>query len=383
MKKLTLITLLIPFSIFAQQSIEDIMSSLNQNEQIIEQLAQLGPMSINPYLTLFITSLLSKYDVHNEYIMTNPIFASWIVLVIAGFLFSSTAIVKLLGDKLTGPIRTVANFLDNKAALLITSLIILAPTFTPSTTTNNYVHLQSAFGGLDFQTILLIAGSLYFLIVVMSVRLFLEILIFLSPIPIIDTAFEILKISLTIGFVLLSIFFPVTSFVLSILMFLISLVFYRKAKRLIQKTQYLIIAPIIGWITNRPKKEEELDLKILHQSSTLKIGKSKVFKLIKEGSEYFLVSPKRWFRSQIKQKVNLRDCEISQALIYSTISNGTDIYLLINASYHQKINSVADYLEIPLASNTSTQPFKKRSIWSLARNTFNSKQKTDLKTILK
>ena len=65
-KGILLIILLIPFLTFAQEN-ESAMHTVKANRDLVAQLGQLLPMGINPYATVFLTSILSKSNIQIKY----------------------------------------------------------------------------------------------------------------------------------------------------------------------------------------------------------------------------------------------------------------------------------------------------------------------------
>ncbi|WFO16124.1 hypothetical protein M601_021105 [Cellulophaga baltica 4] len=251
MKKLVLLLLIvlsIPFVLFSQTDASQIQQTLTQNFSLVDQFSQLAPMAINPYITIFLTSLCSKIGFHNDFVATNPFFNNWFVLILFGALFLFTALVGTVfkTNKATAPIGLADNYLSNHAALIINGFVMLAPTFLSDNPAHDEIVYQASFFSISLKTILVLAVSMYFLVIVMTFRFFIDILIFLSPIPLIDTILEVSKIVLSIVFVLISIISPITSVIFSGIMFIVALFFYRKSIRLVTRIKYLLVYPILN-----------------------------------------------------------------------------------------------------------------------------------------
>ena len=161
MKKILLILVVLPFFLQAQTEnyvLEylEVQETINQNTALVEQFAQLAPKwVINPYLTVFLTSICSKVGFHNNYVSTNPFFSSWIVLIIFGLLFFFTALVGTVfkTNKATATIGLVDTYLSNKSALIINAIVILAPTFLSNEPLHNEIVYQAGFLSISFKTI--------------------------------------------------------------------------------------------------------------------------------------------------------------------------------------------------------------------------------------
>ena len=249
-EKIFLLILLLPFLLFAQTENTEIQQVLTQNVSLIDQFSQLAPMAINPYITVFLTSLCAKLGFHNDFVATNPFFNNWFILILFGTLFLFTALVGTVfkTNKATAPIGLADNYLSNHAALIINGVVMLASSFFADTP--NEVVYQAGFISISLKTLLVLATSMYFLVIVMSVRFFIDTLIFLSPIPFIDSILEIIKIIVSIIFVVISIVSPITSVIVSIIMFITALIFYRKSIRFVSRIKYLFIYPILNVFRN-------------------------------------------------------------------------------------------------------------------------------------
>lgn len=167
MKRLLFILMVLPFFLQAQTDNIEVKEAISQNTVLVEQFAQLAPMGINPYLTVFLTSVCSKIGFHNDYVATNPFFSSWIVLVLFGLLFLFTALVGTVfkTNKATATIGLVDTYLSNKAALIVNAIVILAPILISNEPIQSEIVYQAGFLSISFKTLLVLGVSMYFLIV--------------------------------------------------------------------------------------------------------------------------------------------------------------------------------------------------------------------------
>lgn len=377
MKKITLLIFLAPLLIFAQDSLQFIEADISRNQMLLDQFSVLTPIAINPYLAIFITAIFSKFHIHNEFVASNPFFDSWVITAITGILFVATAIPKLIGDKLTGPIRTTINFLDNKAAYIITIILFATPKLM--NTSPALEDLESSYNTMGMGTILIIFSSLYFLMVVMTVRLFLEILIFLSPIPIIDTFFEISKVFFTVSFIGLSIYSPKIAFIFSALIFLIALIFFRKAKRLITKIEYLVVDPILAKIFKSKAEifqQNCLSFRVLLGQKTNKHRKNSVV-FLKEENGKFYYERKRFLFQLIKEEVNLDNCKLEKNSYQFTIENESNKFI-VSLTYSSKISELCKYLNIPIETPNES---KANNFFNKLRSIFDKKAKEAISSV--
>jgi len=133
--------------------------------------------------------------------------------------------------KLTKPI---AEFIGTSESVL--GLISIALVAWPVTESVVSTHLQA---GLATQVGLLTFGLLAYS-VVCALRIAFDILIWISPFPLVDAAFQAAKLVVTVGLVLLAIFFPWLAFFLNLAIIFVSLLAIRWALRLTQFAAILI-----------------------------------------------------------------------------------------------------------------------------------------------
>ena len=385
MKKILLLFLIIPLCSIAQESNSAIQETIIENSSLIDQFAQLAPMGINPYATVFITSLCAKLGFHNAFVATNPFFNNWFVLILFGVLFTFTSLVGTLfkTTKVTAPIALADNYLSNKAALVINGIVMLAPTLLSNDPIGNEIVYQAGLLSINFKTILILIASMYFLIVVMSVRFFVDILIFLSPIPLIDSFLEISKIIITIVFVIISIISPTFSVIISVLLFLISIFLFKRSIRLVDKTKYLIIYPILNIFRNKVKvltNGHSFSILVYTYKKTLKIKKGEIIRLEKQEDKFFLTR-RRFLLSNIKEEISFINCSLSQNHLNIYLTNETgDILLIMNRSYHRYIDEISKIMNIEINKRTTGLNLNRNFIGKI-KNMFNKKDLSELKSL--
>lgn len=352
MKKGILALLLsLPLLALASETGEQINASIHSNEYILAYIAQLAPMAVNPYLTVFLTSLFSNLGWENTLVTTNPYLGNYWVLGITGTLVLLTSLPKILGDKLAGPLAMTINYLDSKAAVLINLLILVVPVLFDQSPALEETAVQTMGIDLDIRTVILIFVSVYYLIVVMTVRFFLETMIFFSPFPLVDSAFEILKIGLTIGLTVLAFAFPYVAFAIAILSFLISLLFYRRAKRSLQRMKYLFLEPMLHFIIRRKArlvKETETKLVDGTPDVLIPVITSKTMGDIKKSKKVFLcivdneasLILARSFRKPVSESLH-SSFVFKQKIFYTSVSDEQGEVFRINRSYRKFVPDIA------------------------------------------
>ena len=360
-KGITILFLLLPVAVIAAQNIQAPEHVFYTNQHITEMLGQLSPMAISPFFTLFITCLFTKLSFSNDFIATHPIYDNWFVLLGSFMLFMITLLPKLF-SKLAGPIPIMANYLENKAGMLISVLIVLLPIFAPAS--DKVASYFAAGFFTDYATLYILFLSvvtLGYLMVIMSVRLFLEILIFLSPIPFVDTVFEFLKLGLTAAMVLLGIFFPTVAFIFSSFIFLISLAVYRKSRSTIRRIRYLLLQPVFDTLFSKPISavDTSLPAAVAHRYADIRLAipvftnrksgripKNREAWLIKAQQGVFLVRTAGLNRLQSFRIESSCDLNLHDHFAYLVITHpDNSLHLSVNKSYRKLKEQLAESLE--------------------------------------
>ena len=404
MKKIILL-LLFPFLLFSQVTLEKdhsvtensslvsqeengIQQALNKNVSLIDQFSQLAPMAINPYLTIFLTSLCSKIGFHNDFIATNPFFNNWFVLILFGVLFLFTALVGTVfkTNKVTAPIGLADSYLSSYAALIINAFVMLAPAFLADNPLGNEVVYQAGFISVSLRTLLVLFVSMYFLVIVTTFKFFIDILIFLSPIPLIDSVLEIVKIVISIGFVIISIVSPTLSVVFSVIMFLIALVFYRKSVRLVARIKYLMVYPILNIFRKKDSiltNGKSLSILVYVNEATKKIKKGKIVRLNKVGDKIFLLR-KRFLFPNIEEEIPLENCFLSQTHLDTNITNDArDFSLILNRSYHKFIDEISKELNVQIRKKATLKLNLNKGFFYKVKNMFTKSDIDELRSFSK
>jgi hypothetical protein len=383
-EKIFLLILLLPFLLFAQTENTEIQQVLTQNVSLIDQFSQLAPMAINPYITVFLTSLCAKLGFHNDFVATNPFFNNWFILILFGTLFLFTALVGTVfkTNKATAPIGLADNYLSNHAALIINGVVMLAPSFFADTP--NEVVYQAGFISISLKTLLVLATSMYFLVIVMSVRFFIDTLIFLSPIPFIDSILEIIKIIVSIIFVVISIVSPITSVIVSIIMFITALIFYRKSIRFVSRIKYLFIYPILNVFR---KKEtiltngKSLSILVYLKKGTKKFKKGSNARIEKQDDKIIL-SQRRFIFGSKEEEIVLKGSILSQTHLDTKIINEErKLSLILNRSYHSFIYEIAKELNIDIKERDTLKLELNKGALSKVKNMFDKSDIAELKSI--
>lgn len=349
----------IPILMFAQSEID---STLSQNASLVESFSLLSPMAISPFWTLFITSFASTLGIGNQYIASNPMLDSGLILFISFLLVLITTLPNL--TKVSKPVGLAAKFLENKAGYVIYVLMMVAPYLLQSGGSSQTGMVTFGLFNIPFSVIFIIALALPYFLVVMTVRYFLEIMIFLSPIPLLDAFFEFIKKGVTFFLIVIYFVSPTFGFILSILIFFVAFLFFKRAKKVSNFFQYVYVLPILSKLFGRKQElvSDKMPSKIKKQFpnaslaikclSGMKMGtipsKSVVW-LVKEGEGLSICQPK-FLRSPIVVQIDKSQAEnlqLSQELYYQIIhDNQSQIKLLINSTYKVLTDEISNALNL-------------------------------------
>ncbi|MFV0484546.1 MAG: hypothetical protein ACK5MG_10710 [Bacteroidales bacterium] len=373
MRKIIYLIVLFPLISFAQIENESAaQATLEHNNDLLQYLAQLAPMSVNPYTSVFATSIFSKLGFHSEYISTHPFYNSWIVLVVFGILFLFTLTVRpaMASNQLTGTLVKIDNWLENKAGLLINSLVILLPVFFSSSPLDSEIVYQAGFLSISFKTVLILFVSTYLLLSIMTMFLFVDFLIFLSPVPLVDTVLQISKIFFSIILVVVSILSPIVSVAIMALLFIASLFFLDKAMILINKMNYLMIYPILNSLRGKEKvlsSGDDFSILVLIKESTHKFKKGSILRLEKRDARYFMVKTRMMIPNK-EEEIILDNPTIQQTHVDSLISCNSEVQLILNRSYHKHIDEISEELNAEIIKRASIDFLDKKRISMFSKN---------------
>jgi len=240
----------IPIFLIAQETLQSVVE---QNTFVEEYIAMLGPMAVSPFWTLFITSFFSTFELNvgDSMVATNPLLGSEAVLGISFLLVLITTLPNMM--KMSKPIGLAGRFLEDRAGFVIYGVTAIAPhLMNPEMGPLGQVETFGLFG-IPNSIILLVILALPYFMIVTSVRYFLEILVFLSPIPLLDAFFELVKNGATLGFVVLFFLAPWVGVFLSILLFFVSLLFFNRARRVTNLFKYVFVQPILFRLIGRKR----------------------------------------------------------------------------------------------------------------------------------
>ncbi len=317
----------------AQETGGDLTPILKKNlllsGYLAEQLGMLGPVAISPYWGLCLASGASLFGLaENEFLLTHPFLGNWFVFVVFILFAVLTSIPNI--SKFSKALGVAANYLEDNTAIIIVGLTMFLPSL------HQWVAPSEVgeFGvlGFSFYSLFILAFSSLYMFIVTTVRLFFELIAFVTPIPFVDTVTEILK-KITSA-VMMGIYFvsPEVAMGISILVLIIAFFLFRRANRSTQYFKQFYIAPITSWIFGKDfelvddgiaKKVKTETAEVIVPVWTMtqfgKIKKKGRAWLVKDGHEVFLFRNKAFGRSQIEYLDDIENIRIRQDFNYLTV----------------------------------------------------------------
>ncbi len=356
---LLLMALNIPLFLYAQS---DPFPALYHNLDVIETFSFAAPMALSPFWTLFITALVSTLGIENSQFASNPMLNNNMVLALSFIMVLVTTLPSM--TKVSKPIALAAKFLEDQASYFIFVLLMLAQNMAQPE--NPMQQGLITFGILDipFSTLLLIGLVAPYFIVVMTVRYFLEILIFLSPLPLLDGLFELAQKGFALFLIFLFFIFPWLGFAFSILIFFISFLFFKRALKATNFFEYIYVQPILFRIFRKkqslsgdytPTKikklfsDDALSIRCLTAKQIGRIpSKNKVW-LVKNGEKLF-VCRLRFLRPLTTVQIysaQAGPAQIGQDLSYLIIQDDQATFkLLLNNTYFEHMDDICKALDL-------------------------------------
>ena len=376
MKKIFLLIFIISFHAYSQEE-ESISPQevVAYNGGIVEQLAQMTSMGINPYTSVFLTSISSKFGYSNDYVKTHPFYNNWFVVALFGFLFLFTLIIRpSLGlSKSLSVIKMADEHLEDNAVLVINGIIVLLPVFIIDPVNGDRAVIEAGFLSISFKTLFIGFFTTYYLIVVIALRQFIDFLVFLSPIPFLDSVLEIGKMTMTTIMVFISIYSPMTSFIIALFFFLIGILMFGRAKRFGNKVTYIFKYPIFNIFKGRTKmlynKENKFSVLLLTKEKTQKFKRGKILRLEKQGDEFKLIKKRLLFPNK-HEIIDFKDCTLIPTNLDILVTTKEEINFVFNRSYHRYLGDISDVLKSDNIIDNRTKFVKTKGLFARAKNMF-------------
>jgi hypothetical protein len=326
-------------------------------------LAPLAPVALSPFFGITClsgTSILCNMGVlpKNDFLMGNKALNNWLVfgiflaLSIATSLPKWTAVSKGFGQAI--------DRLETYAGIISYFGIYYLSSIGHDETAKQVVYAAGIFS-FTKGTLLMIAAAIN-IIVINTVKYFFELLVWISPIPALDAAFEAANKVVTAALAAIYAFNPYLAMVLNIILFLICLTIFNWAKRNVTYFRAIMIEPIIAKLFGKTNfsppphikakisvfvEQGEPLLKVFPTRKIQKIKKKEMCYLTAGKEGLFLVKP-RLIRQPKIEKLDTANAqiEISSGLLSNTIEITSQEMtkptgLTFSKIYNKQIDSLA------------------------------------------
>jgi len=271
----------------ADEAIKKNTNIILENIDILEVFGPVLPIALSPFFGVAITSLASILAAEgvfkNEFLATHPILSNWWIMGIFLILTILTALPKY--TKITGQLGLFIAKIEDYAGLIILVIIQIAPSFVNSEPADNVtIVYNSGFIEVSYGT-LIAAVSVANMYVIKVVRYFFDFLIFLSPIPAIDSAFDTVKKSAIILLIGLYVISPLLAFIINVFVFIFSAIMFRWVNRRVVYFENIYVNPLKIKIYKKPPGliDEHLPRKIAKNHEFIQFA-IKVFPLKRMGT---------------------------------------------------------------------------------------------------
>jgi hypothetical protein len=235
--------------------------TVDPNWQMVTDLGPLTPLAMSPFFGVTVLSGLAQFEdtawgasllADQTLIARHPALKHpatfWVFLCLTVL----TSLPRL--TKVSKPIAQALDWVESYSVLLIT-LVMFGIAWAgatppePSPEQTGIGHLPPVQAGIFSLTLgacLMVAAVINFW-VIKSVRFMFEVLVWLSPFPLVDAAFEVLNKTLCLGLVLLYAVSPWLALAVNGMVFLVCGLLFRWAKRRVDYHWHFWIEPLWQW----------------------------------------------------------------------------------------------------------------------------------------
>ena len=231
--------------------------SSNAGEQLVKQigasewLGPLAPVALSPFFGIAVLSGLATYGpeflqqrsglIAESSPMNNPV------------LFWTMAALAILTSlprfsKVSKPLALAAENLESYASVII---LISVKFLSSSSVAGNHAAQpelsMAGFGTMSLDTVMSIAAALN-IIVINTVKLFFELVVWLTPFPAVDAALELCQKSVCVGWMSLYCYSPMIATFCNLLLLGFCALIFGWVVRKSAYYRHLIISPVLAWL---------------------------------------------------------------------------------------------------------------------------------------
>lgn len=196
-----------------------------------EIMGPLAPIALSPFFGLACLSGISLLTTRgvlpdNSFLHGHPVLTHPSILMVFLALAVFTSLPRL--TKVSKPLAQFCDFLETYAGVVAVIVVQVAARYVQTEPPPDVI-LPAGLGTVTLNTVLA-ALSVANILVIQSVRFFFELLVWLSPVPLLDAIFEAANKVFCAGLMLLYAYSPWLAMIINIVLFLICLALFRRAR---------------------------------------------------------------------------------------------------------------------------------------------------------
>ncbi len=231
------------------------VDQVSQFVKISEILGPLAPLAMSPFFGITVLSgfsqfsgesMIGKLIAQNQLIANSPVLRHPVTFWVFLLLTMATSLPRL--TKITKPVAQALDWVESYSGLL-TSLVIFGVGMVMMDDSASVPETirQASILSLTVNAFLLVAATFNF-IVVKSVRFFFEMLIWISPVPLIDAGFEVANKSICLGLLTIYAFSPTLALFINLAILVVCLFIFNWAQRRLKYHWCIWLEPFVQWV---------------------------------------------------------------------------------------------------------------------------------------
>lgn len=310
-----------------------------------EWLGPLAPVALSPFFALTILSGAALYG--TEMLgadhallqaagpLKNPaIFWTFLALTVI------TSIPKF--SKVSKPFAQAADKLEAFAGIIVIIALRLAiggGEADPQLAANTVVY-QAGVVSFTAQTLLTIAMVVNFLMI-NSIKFFFELLIWITPVPLLDAIFEVGNKTACAGLMTLYAFSPTLATIVNLVLFSLCALMFLWARRREVYYRTLMFDAVRHWLKLPAGSCESIT--VFPQEPIGPIAEKSRCRLTKTANGWQLKA-NRWFRPSVEHTLNAKTLKITKGWFTTKFDFGDGTRLIGSQRYHAQLDQVAEKL---------------------------------------
>ena len=215
-----------------------------------EWLGPLAPIALSPFFGIAVLSGVATYGpdflqkqsgLIGDHSPMNNAYLFWVMATLA----LMTSLPRF--SKVSKPFALAIENLESYASVIILITVKFLGSTLPASTSAQPELALAGFGTVPLDTLMSIAAAMN-VIVINTVKLFFELMVWMIPVPAIDAALEISQKGVCVGLMGLYCYNPVLATLLNLLLLTICALLFGWIFRKTAYYRHLIISPVLAWL---------------------------------------------------------------------------------------------------------------------------------------